>query len=68
MWGVYGDTSQDKIQLFLFIAALISVPVMFVFPLLYEFLKRRSMQTNEKELNLDEELANSKISEREQLV
>lgn len=68
MWGTYGDTSQDKIQLFLLIAALTSVPVMFMFPLLYEFLKRRSMQTNEKELNFDEELANSKISERDQLV
>lgn len=68
MWGTFGDTSQDKIQLFLFIAALISIPVMFGLPLLYEFLKRRSTQTNEKELNFDEELANSKVSERDQLV
>lgn len=68
MWGTFGDTSQDKIQLFLLAAALVSVPIMFGFPLLYEFFKRRSMQTNEKELNFDEELANSKVSERDQLV
>lgn len=68
MWGTYSDTTQNQIQLFLLIAALVSVPIMFGLPLLYEFLKRRSMQINEKELNFDEELANSKVSERDQLV
>lgn len=38
MWGTYGQTSQDRIQLFLLFLALISIPVMFAFPLIYECL------------------------------
>jgi hypothetical protein len=30
MWGTYGDTSQDMIQLILLILAVICLPLMFV--------------------------------------
>jgi V-type H+-transporting ATPase subunit a len=35
MWGTYGSTSQDKLQLFLLIIALASIPAMFFLPLLH---------------------------------
>lgn len=36
MWGTYGSTSQDQIQLFLLIIAVVCIPIMFAFPLIYE--------------------------------
>lgn len=36
MWGTYGNTSQDQIQLILFIIAVVSVPLMLLPKPLYE--------------------------------
>jgi len=36
MWGEYGNTSQDNIQLWLFVIAAISVPLMLLPKPLYE--------------------------------
>jgi V-type H+-transporting ATPase subunit a len=47
MWGTYGDTSQDKIQLFLLVIALISIPAMFFLPLLHESLARKVRKRRE---------------------
>lgn len=70
MWGVYGNTSQDKLQLFLLIISLACIPAMFFLPLLYEALARRLKKRKEKELGLNDELAgaNSRMREREVLI
>lgn len=46
MWGTFGQTSQNHIQLLLLIGAVVSVPVMFGLPLLYEYLIRQVSRTN----------------------
>jgi V-type H+-transporting ATPase subunit a len=68
LWGTYGTTSQDKLQLFLLSLAMISIPIMFAFPLAYEYLQRRVKQRQDESLDFNEELANSKAIEREQLI
>jgi V-type H+-transporting ATPase subunit a len=64
MWGMFGSTSQDKIQQFLFIVALITIPAMFILPLLYEWLVRRSKRVRESELDFKDELRLSEVNSK----
>jgi len=52
MWGTYGNTSQDNIQLGFFIAAIVSIPLMLLPKPLYEIYCNKKHHQPEKQEKL----------------